>query len=252
MSSDQMNSFNASLTSSEDPNHEVYLRTCFVCGETSKPGHDFIRNYGGVVCFGCRAFFRRSHQNNKTANYVCKSSGGCNVTAENRRNCKSCRYDRCLKAGMRPDLVLSEDQKLVRFRKVLSKKKRISLQTQFMSKAPPSLLDSNNYPISTYSPGVNNYQASPVWQETASAMVYRPQAAPIRFIPVPLSGHQSVSSTVAFPHSLPGYQDPSMSRRPLPEPRSSAALAESHEEIVSAYMKSAQQHFAGKLDQVKS
>ena len=103
MSDPQMNTFLtgiSAMTHSEDPNHEVYLRTCFVCGSTSKPGQDFIHNYGGIVCYGCRAFFRRSHQSTKTTNYVCKNSSCCPVATENRQSCKSCRYTRCLRAGM--------------------------------------------------------------------------------------------------------------------------------------------------------
>ncbi len=34
------------------------------------------------------------------------------------RQCQKCRYDRCLSAGMRPELVMSEEQKRVRFRNV--------------------------------------------------------------------------------------------------------------------------------------
>ena len=37
-----------------------------------------------------------------------------------------CRHERCLRAGMNPAAVLTEDQKLIRFRKLLSKNKKNS------------------------------------------------------------------------------------------------------------------------------
>jgi hypothetical protein len=46
------------------------------------------------------------------------------LTLHDRRKCKQCRYQRCIGAGMNPELVLTEDQKQIRFRKLLLKKKK--------------------------------------------------------------------------------------------------------------------------------
>jgi hypothetical protein len=46
----------------EDPNDPYYLTNCYVCKDVAKPFEEFIRNYGGLVCFSCRAFFRRAIQ----------------------------------------------------------------------------------------------------------------------------------------------------------------------------------------------
>ena len=46
------------------------------------------------------------------------------LTLHDRRKCKQCRYQRCIRAGMNPELVLTEDQKQIRFRKLLLKKKK--------------------------------------------------------------------------------------------------------------------------------
>jgi hypothetical protein len=48
-----------------DPGDIYYLKVCYVCGEIAKPGQTHLRNYGGIVCLGCRQFFRRMHQNEK-------------------------------------------------------------------------------------------------------------------------------------------------------------------------------------------
>jgi hypothetical protein len=106
-----------------DPSHEIYLKTCFVCQELAKPGQEHIRNYGGIVCFSCRQFFRRAHQKTKEPNFHCTFGGNCLITVKSRRRCQKCRYDRCLFAGMVPAAVLTDEEKTVRFRKFRQKKK---------------------------------------------------------------------------------------------------------------------------------
>ena len=126
----ETNSETVGATSPDIPLSSTDLKTCFVCGEASKSGQDFSRSYGGVACFSCRAFFRRATHRLKKRPIVCHNGNGnggqkCNVTLENRQSCKKCRYEKCLENGMDPDLVLSEEQKVVRFRKLLSKKKKV-------------------------------------------------------------------------------------------------------------------------------
>ena len=43
--------------------------------------------------------------------YTCRSgTGQCDVSLANRRSCQACRYKKCVAAGMKPGLVLSDDQ----------------------------------------------------------------------------------------------------------------------------------------------
>ena len=82
-------------------------------------------HYGGPACFSCRAFFRRAHQNTKVPNFKCKLDEKCMVTVKTRRKCQKCRYNICLQVGMKPQAVLTDDQKKVRFRNSLQKKSKL-------------------------------------------------------------------------------------------------------------------------------
>lgn len=93
---------------------------CPICGELSSQPY---YNYGAKACYSCRQFFRRALQKTRTPNFVCKNRtdvGGtgepCQITVKNRRQCQKCRYDLCLKAGMKPEFVMTERQKSERFK----------------------------------------------------------------------------------------------------------------------------------------
>lgn len=63
----------------------------------------------------------------RTPTFKCKKKEMCLITTANRRRCQRCRYNRCLKAGMKPDSVLTDDQKKIRFRKINLKKSMTKL-----------------------------------------------------------------------------------------------------------------------------
>ena len=93
---------------------------CAVCLVESDNHHI---HYGALACFSCRAFFRRAHARGPAGpTYQCKKDKKCDVTLKNRKKCQRCRYEKCLAAGMNSRLVLTEDQKKVRFRKMIEKK----------------------------------------------------------------------------------------------------------------------------------
>ena len=110
----------AGATSSSPHNKATTI--CAVCREESDNHHI---HYGALACFSCRAFFRRAHNRGPEApNYLCKQDGGCDITFKNRKKCQKCRYDKCVEVGMNPGLVLTQDQKKIRFRKMYEKKSR--------------------------------------------------------------------------------------------------------------------------------
>jgi len=108
-----------------NPNDKCYLIICFVCRDVAKPGQEHLRNYGGIVCYSCRAFWRRSHQATRCPTFTCKKNGNCIMTVNTRRRCQKCRYDKCIAAGMRSEAVLNESQKKIRFRKLFMKRQKL-------------------------------------------------------------------------------------------------------------------------------
>lgn len=55
---------------------------------------------------------------------LCKKGNNCVLTAESRRHCKKCRYQKCLLAGMKPEAVLDSEQKKIHFRKYYSRQEK--------------------------------------------------------------------------------------------------------------------------------
>ncbi|XP_026860594.1 oxysterols receptor LXR-alpha [Electrophorus electricus] len=76
---------------------------CSVCGDKASGFH-----YNVLSCEGCKGFFRRSVI--KGAQYMCKSSGRCEMDMYMRRKCQQCRLRKCREAGMLEQCVLSEEQ----------------------------------------------------------------------------------------------------------------------------------------------
>merc|ERR1712088_482473 len=73
-------------------------RKCSVC---SGPAASHV-HYGAVSCYSCRAFFRRGIGKP----YCCvEGKGDCTIDFTSRRSCQWCRFDKCLRVGMRQDLV---------------------------------------------------------------------------------------------------------------------------------------------------
>jgi len=120
------------------PHAQVHLLSpidkCKVCNE---PAAKHV-HYGAMSCFSCRAFFRRSIQNNTYGTYQCRRAKACSITLKTRRNCQWCRYQRCLAVGMKPSWVLSSDERERRFRKNRDKKeKKEASAAQSAGVSPP-------------------------------------------------------------------------------------------------------------------
>ncbi|KAF8366462.1 nhr-64 [Pristionchus pacificus] len=74
---------------------------CVICGDKATGKH-----YGALSCDGCKGFFRRSVR--KKHNYSCRFGGQCIVDKHHRNTCRRCRYEMCLRKGMKADSVQNE------------------------------------------------------------------------------------------------------------------------------------------------
>lgn len=96
---------------------------CKVCGDSAK-NHN---HYGSIVCYPCRAFFRRESQ--KTRRYSCiNNDKNCQITAINRKLCPFCRYEKCIREGMKPNWIMTE---MERREAELKKKNKIKQITSY-------------------------------------------------------------------------------------------------------------------------
>jgi len=83
------------------------VAACRVCGALLDKERT---HYGGISCYSCRQFFRR--ETNTEELKSCNWEKKCLV-----KECRACRYEKCLAIGMRTDLVLDMDGKKRRFSK---------------------------------------------------------------------------------------------------------------------------------------
>ncbi|XP_056366213.1 nuclear receptor subfamily 1 group I member 3 isoform X2 [Oenanthe melanoleuca] len=77
-------------------------KVCAVCGDRASGYHFHV-----MSCEGCKGFFRRSVL--KGVRFTCPLARRCPVTKAKRRQCQACRLQKCLDAGMRRDMIMSEE-----------------------------------------------------------------------------------------------------------------------------------------------
>ncbi|ULT87402.1 hypothetical protein L3Y34_006906 [Caenorhabditis briggsae] len=76
--------------------------TCTVCGQSAGSCH-----FGAISCRACAAFFRRIVVGKKMTSVI-RCDGNCRLdTRVLRKLCASCRYERCLKVGMKSSEVMA-------------------------------------------------------------------------------------------------------------------------------------------------
>ncbi|XP_076321658.1 uncharacterized protein LOC143231043 isoform X2 [Tachypleus tridentatus] len=71
---------------------------CPICGDRISGFH-----YGIFSCESCKGFFKRTVQNRK--NYVCLRGVNCHVAINTRKKCPACRFNKCLKMGMKLEAI---------------------------------------------------------------------------------------------------------------------------------------------------
>ncbi|XGW23621.1 hypothetical protein V3C99_005667 [Haemonchus contortus] len=78
---------------------------CAICGDKATGKH-----YGAVSCDGCKGFFRRTIR--KRHAYSCRFNRNCVVDKAQRNTCRSCRFDECMRRGMKKEAVQSERDRI--------------------------------------------------------------------------------------------------------------------------------------------
>ncbi|XP_053946974.1 nuclear hormone receptor HR96 [Anastrepha ludens] len=86
-------------------------KSCAVCGDKAL-GY----NFNAVTCESCKAFFRRNALAKKQ--FTCPFSQNCEITVVTRRFCQRCRLKKCLDIGMKSENIMSEEDKLIKRRKI--------------------------------------------------------------------------------------------------------------------------------------
>ncbi|XP_014484951.1 PREDICTED: uncharacterized protein LOC106749735 [Dinoponera quadriceps] len=104
----------------EQPAREAN-KICGVCGDRAL-GY----NFNAVSCESCKAFFRRNALKNK--DFRCPFTENCNITPVTRRFCQKCRLDKCFSIGMRKEYIMSEEDKVLKRKKI--EKNRAKKRTQ--------------------------------------------------------------------------------------------------------------------------
>ena len=81
-----------------------------VCQNSKASSHSY---YGATsICPSCRGFFMRSVQSqNYQAFQKCPLNSGCVIESKSRKSCKSCRFQKCLSAGMKINYVTTFEEK---------------------------------------------------------------------------------------------------------------------------------------------
>ena len=90
--------------------------TCPICNEGDAGCH---KHYGGKACISCRAFFRRSVQNDAYKDFACANSESgtslsCDINSKSWSSCRYCRFQQCLGSGLKVSLVLTKSQRDLR------------------------------------------------------------------------------------------------------------------------------------------
>ncbi|XP_047409412.1 nuclear receptor subfamily 1 group I member 3 isoform X2 [Sciurus carolinensis] len=145
-------------------------KNCVVCGDRATGYH-----FHALTCEGCKGFFRRTVS--KSTSLTCPFAGSCEVSKALRRHCPACRLQKCLKVGMRKDMILSAEALALRRAKQaqrraqqtptqLSQEQKKLVQTllgahtrhvgtmfdQFVQFRPPAYLFIQHQPLPTLTP----------------------------------------------------------------------------------------------------
>lgn len=97
-------------------------KVCMVCGDKAL-GY----NFNAVTCESCKAFFRRNALSSK--DFSCPFNESCEISVVTRRFCQRCRLKKCFKIGMRKEYIMTEEDKILKRKKVEQNRARRKTKT---------------------------------------------------------------------------------------------------------------------------
>ncbi|XP_053560635.1 nuclear receptor subfamily 1 group I member 3 [Bombina bombina] len=121
--------------------HEEEEKMCVVCGDKANGYHFHV-----LTCEGCKGFFRRSMT--KGLQFTCPFTRICPITKDKRRQCQACRLQKCLDAGMRKDMIMTDEALTLR-RALRTRKKQERLQRMKQMEGVKSLTEEQKQLIFT-------------------------------------------------------------------------------------------------------
>ncbi|CAH8509177.1 unnamed protein product [Dicrocoelium dendriticum] len=122
------------------PDIDISNIPCRVCGGRSSGFH-----FGALTCEGCKGFFRRTE--GSAGSLVCVGGQNtCTITPRSRNACKSCRFRRCLSAGMsKKGSRIGRQPNAVKFHCAIEIKQLRSLRGSYSSQTDTFPASSNPY-----------------------------------------------------------------------------------------------------------
>lgn len=106
-------------------------KICAVCGDKAL-GY----NFNAVTCESCKAFFRRNALAKKQ--FTCPFNQNCEISVITRRFCQKCRLKKCIDIGMKSENIMSEEDKIIKRRKIETNRAK---RRQHEQKSKKSCLD---------------------------------------------------------------------------------------------------------------
>uniref|UniRef100_A0A4W4GRF1 Nuclear receptor subfamily 1, group I, member 2 n=1 Tax=Electrophorus electricus TaxID=8005 RepID=A0A4W4GRF1_ELEEL len=106
-------------------------KVCKVCGDKATGYH-----FNAMTCEGCKGFFRRAMKG--PCKFRCPFQNNCVITKSNRRQCQSCRLQKCLSTGMLKELIMSDEA--VEKRRMLIQRKRMAEEPSVLSQEQAAII----------------------------------------------------------------------------------------------------------------
>ena len=166
---------------------------CLVCHlNTIKIG----KHYGALTCYPCRAFFRRAQSRKRDLR--CKKQGDCKLNGDVKKFCASCRYNKCIQVGMKPALVLKEEEICERFKYQRHSRRRTHFTDNFqLDYFQPGALENIQEPSRSSSfTSQSDHQEDPISSGSGSRTV----TGSVAFSQNQLSDFQRVSVIIKNPN----------------------------------------------------